>query len=126
MQRVFTDVCARFVTTPADEHLSNLQAGYRVVFLTRSGTQQPFDDLLGDENIGCALARSFDAATGQLIVTDGRRDEVTELVHAVQDTLQRAGLLTLHFTTVFHYLAVREGVPAQDGSAARCKVARRC
>lgn len=83
------------------------QAGYRVVFLTRSGSQQPYDDVAGEENVAFAIARIFDAATGTLALREGpTRARVAQTVAAVQAVQQRQGLLTLYFTTVFEYVAV--------------------
>lgn len=97
-------------------HIANIQyrptthqqLGYRVVFLTRSGSQQPYDDVAGEDNVAFTLARVFDAATGTLSLREGtHRDRVTNTVEAVQAVQRRVGLLTLRFTTVFEYVAVR-------------------
>ena len=85
-----------------------VQLGYRVVFLTRAGSQQPYDDVAGEDNVAFTLARVFDAATGTLTLREGpSRQRVASTVAAVQAVQQRSGLLTLRFTTVFEYVAVR-------------------
>lgn len=76
--------------------------------LTRSGSQQPYDDVAGEDNVAFTLARVFDAATGTLTLREGpSRQRVASTVAAVQAVQQRLGLLTLRFTTVFEYVAVR-------------------
>ncbi len=83
------------------------------MFLTRSGSQQPYDDVAGEENVAFAIARIFDAATGTLTLREGpTRDRVARTVAAVQAVQQRQGLLTVRFTTVFEYVAV---CVARDG-----------
>lgn len=104
----FLQACRLRHTCVVSQHTYLTQLGYRVVLLTRSGSQQPYDDVAGEDNVAFTLARVFDAATGTLTLREGAtRQRVTSTVAAVQAVQQRAGLLTLRFTTVFEYIAVR-------------------
>jgi hypothetical protein len=112
------------------------QAGYAVVFLTRTGSIQPFtqdlpltdtvpllQSMLHIDSSNCADAGSGDAPSGGGIACTLREPaagRVARILHQVSLVERSKLLLTVPFTTIFEYLQVRVGrVGRTAGACAR-------
>lgn len=96
-----------------------LQAGYAVVFLTRTGSIQPFtQDLPLTESVPLLqslidLGGSKSSSSAEGISCSLRApaaERVAAILRKVQDVQQSHLLLTIPFTTIFEYLQVRAAI----------------
>lgn len=113
--------CVRFIdnfsrgTRGAKSAEFFLEAGYAVVFLTRSGSQQPFSDVIDPERILTVVAQLLDETDGtvRLQRDNPKHQRVVEVVGAVRAVQQQRQLLTINFTTVFEYLVFLRAIALQ-------------
>jgi hypothetical protein len=106
-----------------------LQAGYAVVFLTRTGSIQPFtQDLPLTETV--PLLQSLLTSQGSCTDAGSQRSyslqepaagRVAGVLQKVEEVQQSQQLLTVPFTTIFEYLQVRTEKPTSpDDDAPDC------
>lgn len=82
-----------------------------MLFLTRTGSQQPFGDVVeGSGSLGLALPGLVEERGGTLQLRSGQGSKsarrVVRVVAAARRVLEARSLLTVQFTTVFEYLEV--------------------
>lgn len=85
------------------------QAGYAVIFLTRTGSIQPFtQDLPLTETV--PLLQSMlgvrDSSSGSYSLQEPAAGRVAGILQKVEEVQQSQLLLTVPFTTIFEYLQV--------------------
>jgi hypothetical protein len=88
----------------------HVQHDYAVVFLTRSGSIQPFTQSLPSSDLIRLLQQSLDSSSGSdggLCVRESQRATLASLLHDVNKFQSEHRLLTIEFTTIFEYLTVR-------------------
>lgn len=93
------------------EHRACMQAGYHVVFLTRQSARQPFVRQLPSlcsADVLAELLEASDSATIQL--NDLAKQRIEPFWPLINDVLKNHRLLTIHFSTVFEYLAYLEAI----------------
>lgn len=88
------------------------QAGYAVIFLTRTGSIQPFtQDLPLTETV--PLLQSMlgvqDSSSGSYSLQEPAAGRVAGILQKVEEVQQSQQLLTVPFTTIFEYLQVCVG-----------------
>jgi hypothetical protein len=88
-----------------------LQAGYAVIFLTRTGSIQPFtQDLPLTETVPLLqslIGLDGSSSSSSYSLQEPAAGRVASILQKVQEVQQSHKLLTLPFTTIFEYLQVR-------------------
>jgi phosphopantothenate-cysteine ligase len=87
-----------------------LQAGYAVIFLTRTGSIQPFtQDLPLTETVPLLqslISLDGSSSSSSYSLQEPAAERVAGILHKVQEVQQSHKLLTIPFTTIFEYLEV--------------------
>lgn len=87
--------------------LSHLQAGYAVIFLTRTGSIQPFtQDLPLTETVPLLQSLLTLQQPGSYTLQEPAAGRVAGILQKVEEVQQSQLLLTVPFTTIFEYLQV--------------------
>eukprot|EP00892_Ulva_mutabilis_P007676 jgi/Ulvmu1/5280/UM022_0074.1 len=109
--------CVRFVdnfsqgTRGAISTEQLLQAGYDVVLLTRQSARQPFIRQLPSLRNADALGELLQPSESTGIrLCETVRQKILPSWPLIQDVLKNGRLLTVHFSTVFEYLAYLEAI----------------
>jgi hypothetical protein len=107
-----------------------LQAGYAVIFLTRTGSIQPFtQDLPLTETVPLlqSMLAVQDSSSGSYSLQEPAAGRVAGILQKVEEVQQSQLLLTVPFTTIFEYLQVGGCVwvcaPQKDCSPCCCAAA---
>lgn len=87
--------------------LSHLQAGYAVIFLTRTGSIQPFtQDLPLKETVPLLQSLLTLQQPGSYTLQEPAAGRVAGILQKVEEVQRSQLLLTVPFTTIFEYLQV--------------------
>ncbi len=84
-----------------------MQAGYAVIFLTRTGSIQPFtQDLPLTETVPLLQSLLTTQQPGSYTLQEPAAGRVAGILQKVEEVQQSQLLLTVPFTTIFEYLQV--------------------
>jgi hypothetical protein len=90
---------------------TDMQAGYHVIFLSRSSSLQPFVRRLPSLREAAGMLDILSPTTdGSIDLSAAARDAISPMWDVAVDAIKGKKLHTIHFSTVFEYLAYLEVV----------------
>lgn len=92
-----------------------IEAGYAVIFLTRSGSIQPFTKGLPSQELYQLLQNILvlDEEKQAPVIQPEYTERVTNMLRVLRNVQQQGSLLTITFTTIFEYLQYLKAIANQ-------------